>query len=100
MASEAEAIEKLQKAILELNERLFKIDSTLAEIQVSVNVLKAYVSTQMSPDTPLEGLKQLALVEKTIAGVFDPDEQEKKRALEAASILRDWIRRGRRAPEA
>ena len=85
MGNEDEAIEKLQKA--------------LAEVQVSVNVLKAYVSIQMCPDAPLDALKQLGLVEKTIAGVIDPNEQEKKQTLEAAAVLRDWIRQRRHAPD-
>ena len=85
MVSQDEALEKLQKA--------------LAEVQVSVNVLKAYVSIQMSPDAPLDALKQLATVEKTIAGVVDPNEQQKKQALEAAAVLRDWIRQRRRATD-
>jgi hypothetical protein len=85
MGNEDEAIEKLQKA--------------LAEVQVSVNVLKAYVSIQMSPDAPLDALKQLAVVEKTIAGVVDPNEQGKKQALEAAAVLRDWIRQRRRTSD-
>jgi hypothetical protein len=99
MGDDAQAIEKLQKAILELNERLFGVDGTLAEVRASVNVLKAYVSIQMSPDAPLESLKQLALLEKTVAGVVDPNEQEKRQVLEAAAVLRDWIRRCRRAPD-
>ena len=99
MGDDAQAIEKLQKAILELNERLLGIDVTLAEVRVSVNVLKAYVSIQMSPDAPLESLKQLALLEKTVVGVVDPNEQEKKQVLEAAAVLRDWIRRCRRASD-
>jgi hypothetical protein len=85
MGNEDEAIEKLQKA--------------LAEVQVSLNVLKAYVSIQMSPDAPLDALKQLAVVEKTIAGVVDPNEQGKKQALEAAAVLRDWIRQRRRTSD-
>ena len=85
MGNKDEAIEKLQEA--------------LAEVRVSVNVLKAYVSIQMSPDAPLDALKQLALVEKTIAGVVDQNGQEKKQALEAAAVLRDWIRQRRRAPD-
>jgi hypothetical protein len=85
MVSQDEALEKLQKA--------------LAEVQVSVNVLKAFVSIQMSPDAPLDALKQLATVEKTIAGIVDPNEQQKKQALEAAAVLRDWIRQRRRATD-
>lgn len=81
MAGEVEAIEKLQKAILDVNERLFKVDGTLAGIQVSLNVLKAYVSIQMSPDAPLESLKQLALLERRLRAWLTQMSRRKNKSL-------------------
>jgi hypothetical protein len=100
MSDESELIEKFQKAIFTLGKQIIAIDEAIGSLRASVNVLKVYAANQLSPENPVEGLKQLSILEKKIAPVSDPNAKERTEAADTIAALQAWIARGRPAPDA
>jgi hypothetical protein len=83
----------VQKFIATISEQLVILAGQLTELRASVNVLKVIEATRLSPDDPLEALKQLRVLEKKILD-SDPHEKERKEASEIIEAVKLWKKQG------
>ena|ERR1700693_3594061 len=99
MSDQSELIEKFQRAVFTIGKQIIALDEGLATLRASVNVLKIHAATQLCPTDPAEALKQLAILEKSMAGISDPNAQERTQTADTIAALQAWIARGRPAPD-
>ena len=66
----------------------------VAQLEAAVNVLKILAISQLSPDDPLAGLKQLQELEKILIAA-DPQDQARRKALDVAQAVQEWRKRGK-----
>lgn len=89
-------ISKLQNSLLILAQQLVTVDSNLAGLRASVNVLRCCVATLLTPDSPEESLKQFHLLEKQFLE-RDPSTQERNQAKDVLDALQQWKQSGGRS---
>ena len=82
-----------EKAILDLTKRLLQVQSDIAHLQASVNVLKACVAILLVPDQTEEALVHLGGLEELILNA-DPTESAREKAVDVIEALQALRKRG------
>lgn len=85
--------EKIRGFIQTFSEQLVTLVGQISELRASVNVLKLIEVSRLSPDDPLEGLKQLRVLEEKLLS-SDPNEKARKEASEIIEALKVWQKSG------
>ena len=85
--------EKVQHFITTLGEQFVICGQQIAALRASVSVLKIYVISQMSPDDPAEGLKQLQVLEQKLLE-NDPETLARQQAAEVIEAVKLWRKHG------
>jgi hypothetical protein len=84
---------KTRRIVQELLEKFTIMGGVVNELRASVNVLKPYVATQLSPGNPELALEALAEMEKKLIATSQ-DEQERLRTLDLIQSLKEWEKTG------
>ena len=85
--------DKIKRFIEILSEQFVKLAGQVSELRASVNALKLIEASRLSPDDPLEGLKQLRVIEEKFLD-SDPNEKGREKASEVIEALKLWKKTG------
>jgi len=85
---------KLQNGLVNFGEQLLRLANQVTQLEAAVNVLKILAISQLSPDDPLAGLKQLQELERILIAA-DPQDQARRKALDVAEAIQEWRKRGK-----
>jgi len=87
-ATDDNPLAKLQNGLVNFGEQLLRLANQVAQLEAAVNVLKILAISQLSPDDPLAGLKQLQGLEKILIAA-DPQDQARRKALDVAMAIQE-----------
>jgi hypothetical protein len=90
----ADDIEKLRNGIVTLSDELLKLADQVAQLEAAVNVLRILAVSQLWPDDPVGGLKQLQEFEKVVL-TADRQAPARQQALDLAELAREWQKHGK-----
>lgn len=86
--------EKINNFVRSISEQMIHMGGALAQLRASVNVLKVYVASQMSPDDPSAALESLRQLEETLLA-NDQNEQERQEAAQIIDAVKEWRKMGK-----
>jgi hypothetical protein len=89
-----ERLDSVVKTVISLTQQLTILDDNMSQLRASIQFLKVFAATQLSPSDPAEGLERINLQIKSLVA-SDESSKERQQASDSLEALTAWMQRGK-----
>lgn len=89
-----ERLDNVVKTLISLTQQIAILDDNMSQLRASIQFLKIFAATQLSPADPAVALEQINLQIKNLVA-SDASSKERQAASDSLEALTAWMQRGK-----